>query len=119
METEEKIKYVNMVASMAVDCLSHGITFETFKENLKFVLLKLDEEGNAGLGSSKKIRASAVPHGGIFKIDDGTVCIRLMRQSKALLQGGPMLCADMGNGQIREVDALEWVELMHRNFYAA
>ena len=38
---DEQRKYVELVASMSVDCLNEGITYETFLSNLEMIVMQL------------------------------------------------------------------------------
>ena len=41
--TDQQMKYVKLVSTMAIDCLMGGITYQTFLANLDMIVMQLQE----------------------------------------------------------------------------
>ena len=62
------------------------------------------------------VRAASVPYGGVFKMDDGSIMMKLMNPELRPLENvndANVWAADVGNGQIcKTIHPLEWVEVL-------
>ena len=49
-------------------------------------------------------------------MSDGSVYMRLMQKGSAQKREEHLLCADIGNGEQKEIDRMEWVTLISRHW---